>query len=709
MLRISPTIAKLEERVNRKLDRLKDKGGKKLKRYALLIAVGWYVYGMLINSIILGTASTFPKPGAEPVETIWIWNPIRNLLAIFTPAGIGVTFFCVLMICLITKKGYNWFSGYKFERDRRGFDILPDGTHGTGGWMKRAEMGQILDIGKAADLDGTILGKIKETPEDDDKYSEYVALKKNNHLNEHIIVFGASGAGKSRGFAKPFVLQTIKRRESLILVDPKGEFFESTSQFAREQGAVVRAFNLLDMENSDGFNCLDGIADDKSLVQTIAEVIIKNTSNANERQDFWEKAEMNLLMALLHYVQGQRTDNGGDLRPIDERALGDIYKLLSTESFAQLEDHFAQLPKSHPAQAPYGIFKLANRQIWGNIAIGLGNRLGVFQNELVDKITRYNNIDLELPGKRFCVYYCIISDQDSSLEFLSSMFFSLLFSRLSNYARRSGVNGRLPVKVNMCLDEFCNIGKILDFKKVISTVRSRGINCQIIVQSAAQLSDRYENKEWEEIISNCDTQLFLGVNDQMTAKYISDKCGMVTIRTTTSQIPMQPLFSPIYNTTKPYSQGRSNAQRPLMYPDELLRLDNAQEIILLRGQKPMQLYKIIPDELPSFKDLKTVRVTDYIPAWREVEAQKTKHAPKAGKAPEQPKPVSFSTQFGDQPRFFDDAPDARFAADPPPKDTSQEKPKEEASEKSEAAAVLFRYSFEEVNPNSIPQDAERSG
>ena len=677
--------------------------------------LGLYFYGMLINSIILGVATTFPKQGAPPVQSIWVWNPFRNLLAIFTPTGLGVTFFCVLMICLITKKGYSWFSGYKFERDPRGFDILPDGTHGTAGWMKCTDMRKILDLGKAADLSGTILGKLKEADDEDDKYAEYISLKEDNHLNDHIIVFGASGAGKSRGFVKPFILQAIKRRESLILVDPKGEFFESTSQYAREQGAVVRSLNLLDMENSDAFNCLDGISEDKSLVQTIAEVIIKNTSNQSERQDFWEKAEMNLLMALLHYVQSRRKNGSGELLPIDQRALGDIYNMLSSESFSELENRFAQLPKNHPAQAPYGIFKLANRQIWGNIAIGLGNRLGVFQNELVDKITRYNDIDLELPGKQFCVYYCIISDQDSSLEFLSSMFFSLLFSRLSNYARRHGTNGRLPVKVNMCLDEFCNIGKILDFKKAISTVRSRGINCQIIIQSAAQLSDRYENKEWEEIIGNCDTQVFLGVNDEMTAKYISGKCGMVTIRTTTSQIPMLPLFSPVYNSTKPYSQSRTNTQRPLMLPDELLRLDNKKEIILFRGQCPLQLYKIIPDELPGFSALKTVRVTDYIPAWHEIEQSKSAEKQPAAKQATHENPV-FSIPLGTQQSLFNEADmDARFTAEQapahePPELSQPTDPDSANTHMQEMPPIIGnmqRYTYSQVSAEEIINNSSR--
>lgn len=623
MPRLSKLVEKLEERAEKKAGRWLARNRGKLVIYIPLALIGWYLYGMFINSLKLGTASTFNSTG-EVIESIWVFNPIKNLFAIFTPFGLGTTAVVALLVCLITKKGYSRFSGYKFTRDKRGFDIIPDGTHGTSGFMDKKDREQIVDVGPVEKLDGTILGKIKEDPDDDDKYADYVTLKKGSGLTEHTMVYGATGAGKSRGFVKPFILQCAKRSakqpESLILVDPKAEFYETMSGYLRDQGFEVRLFNLLDMENSDAWNCLADIHDNPNLVQSIAEVIINNTSNSEDRQDFWSKAELNLLVALIHYVGGLKGPDG-KLRPVHERSLGAIYRLLASESFQSLEEIFNALPNDHPAKAPYGIFKLANRQIWGNIAIGLGNRLAVFQNPLVDKITAYNEIDLTLPGRKPCAYFCAISDQDSSLEFLSSLFFSQLFSQLMNYARREGNHGRLPVTVNVCLEEFCNIGKLVDFKKVLSVCRSRGINCQLIVQSISQLSDRYEKKEWEELIGNCDIQICLGCNDQMTAEYISDKCGLVTIRVTNNQFPLMPLFSPVYTSTRPYSQTRSNTQRALMLPDEILRMDNKQCLVLLRGQRPMQLYKIIPDEFAAFKELRHTPVREYIPAWR---AQKEK-------------------------------------------------------------------------------------
>jgi type IV secretion system protein VirD4 len=227
-----------------------------------------------------------------------------------------------------------------------------------------------------------------------------------------------------------------------------------------------------------------------------------------------------------------------------------------------------------------------------------------------------------MPGQRPCIYYCIISDQDSSLEFLSSMFFSLLFFRLTSYSRRFGKDGRLPVKVNVCLEEFCNIGYLgASFLRVISVIRSRNVACQIVVQGAAQLSGRYPHKEWEEIVGACDWQLFLGCNDQMTAEYISKRCGAVTVRTDSHQMPQQPLFSPIYSSTRPYSISRSAAQRMLMMPDEIMQMDNKDCLVLIRGRRPLRLNKIIVEELPEYPMLKPCRVVKHEPSWREAETE----------------------------------------------------------------------------------------
>ena len=599
MFRLSEKLKVLEDKINGFFSKQKDK----LPKLILLGTVILYFYGMVVRLIGVG-ALNFRNASNEEWFTL---NPFKNIGAIFTPYGIMITLFTVLMYCLFTKKGYQLLSGYKTVRDKeRGIEILPEGTHGTSSWMNKNELSEVLEKGNLDSLDETLFGKLDT--------GEYVALKDMRGMNKNVIIYGSPGTGKSRGFVMPFALQAVKRNESLIMVDPKAEFYEMYSEFFREQGYTVKAYNLLDLCASDGWNCVAETANDLNLVQNVAEIIIDNTSSESDRDDFWAKAEKNLLMALLHYVGSLKQPGTDKLLPIEERRLGTIYKMLSTTSVQELDAKFRNLPPDHPALPPYGIFRQAHKQIWGNIIIGLGNRLNVFQNKLVDDITRHHEIDLTLPGKEKCAYFCIISDQDSSLEFLSSMFFSLLFVKLFDFAR-SQENRRLPVCVNVLMDEFCNIS-LLESKKIFSVARSRNINIQAAIQSVAQIANRYPKNEWQEIIGDCDYQLFLGCNDMMTAEHISDQCGEITVRINNSMVPMTPLFSHVLHTTKPYTHNKTSTGRPLMMPDEVRRLPKDEAILLIRGSKPLKLNKITPEEHPSFEKLKPCKAIDHKPLWQ---------------------------------------------------------------------------------------------
>lgn len=598
-----------------------------------------YLYGIVIRSF--RTALSNFLNGTD--ENIFTLNPVKCLAAVFTPQGVGVIFFLFIMYALISGKWLHLITGIKITKDERNFFVSNEGSHGTSGWMTKKERVKILESGAADELPCTILCKTKDSGFSDE-FAEYLGLRSDSGLNKHIIAYGATGSGKSRGFVKPLMLKMAqlleagKNKQSMIIVDPKAELFEQYSEFLKDCGYTVRAFNLLDMENSDGWNCIGETEGDVDMVQSVAETIIRNTSEDGQKADFWDKAEQNLLIALILYVQSMRDPVTNELLPIHERSLGTIYKILSSESAKSLDAKFQRLPLDHPARGPYGIFKQAASNLWGNVFIGLGSRMNVFQNKLVDKITMYHEIDLELPGKQPCAYFCIISATDTAYEFLSSLFFSMLFKKLSDYARKHGdERGRLPVEVNFVMDEFCNVGKLLDFKKTISVVRGYGINCQIIVQSIAQLSDRYPIKEWEEIVGNCDTQLVLGCNDMMTSEYISKRCGSVTIQLTNSMAPQTPLFSPITREVTGYRQTKSNNTRPLMYPEEILQMDNKECLVLIRGQKPLKGLKIIPDELSDYKRLRYSRVADYIPKWRkyEAEAEAEKEEPITENPPEE--------------------------------------------------------------------------
>ena len=600
MRRLSSLVEKAENKIIELWQKHKNAAPKIIGLFLLIL----YFYGMIVRSFI----SAYENVWNDADNSLITLEPIANISAVFTPIGIGILFFVAIMYCLLTRKGISLITGYKTVKDKeRGIEILPEGTHGTSGWMNKKEINEVLETGSLNEVDKTLFGRLED--------GNYVAMKDLMGMSRNVIIYGAPGTGKSRGFVMPFAMQAARRGESIIMIDPKAEFFEMYSEFLRKQGYYIRAYNLLDLASSDGWNCIVDISDDINLVQNVAEIIISNTSNKSERADFWEKAEKNLLMALLHYVRTLTYPGTDKLLPQEERSLGTIYKILSTTSVEELDARFRTLPPEHPALPPYGIFRQAHKQIWGNIVIGLGNRLNVFQNKLVDDITRHNEIDLTLPGKQKCAYFCIISDQDSSLEFLSSMFFSLLFVRLFDFAR-SEPSRKLPVCVNVLMDEYCNIS-LLESKKIFSVARSRNINIQAVVQSIAQLSNRYPHNEWQEIVGDCDYQLFLGCNDAMTAEFISNQCGEITVRVNNSMLPMMPLFSPVLNTTRPFTQNKTSTGRPLMMPDEVRRLQKDKAILLVRGAKPLLLNKITPEEHPSFKKLKYCKSTAYVPKWRQ--------------------------------------------------------------------------------------------
>ena len=609
MRRLSEEIAKLENRWMKKAKHWRSQHPGSWRLYALLGIIAWYFYGMLINSVRRGTRQTFGMESG--ITDIWTVNPILNLIAPFTPTGIFVTAAIAIAYCLLTRKGFQWLSGYHPVKDQRGFDILPDGTHGSSRFMKLREMEQILDVGRLDDLSGTVYGKHKDDPLDDDAFADYVASSKKTGLAGNLLIVGAPGSGKSWGFVRPYIFQCAARRESIVLTDPKAELYNSMAGFLTDRGYKVRVFNLLDMECSDHWNPIGEADHDPRLIPVIASTIIANTSSEKETNDFWSKAELNLLTALLYYVQLD-TDGAGRLKPLSDRRLGRILNLLSEDGLKQIDATIKRLPAGHPAKGPYGLFLNAKENLRGNIVIGLGNRLNVFHDRLVDALTSDSSIDLTMPGKKPCAYFCILSAQDSTYTFLSSLFFTMLFSRLEAYARREK-KGRLPVTVNFLLDEFPSIGKLGDFKRSIAFTRSFGMNCQILVQSIAQLADMYPRHEWEEIVACCDATICLGVNDLTSARFISEKCGMTTIQVTNQQQPQTPLFSPLQNNIRPYSMTRSNTQRALMQPDEVLRLDNRQCIALLRGQLPMLLYKITPQEFADYSKLRTISIRDYPP------------------------------------------------------------------------------------------------
>lgn len=340
----------------------------------------------------------------------------------------------------------------------------------------------------------------------------------NTRLNRHIAVFGASGTMKSRAIIRNALFQSIKRGESVVITDPKRELYADTSELFRENGYEVKVFNLVDPQHSDSWNCMSDLNGDTLMAQVLTNVIIGNTSSG-KGDHFWDNGEGNLLKALILLVDQDRT------RSSDEKNLPAVYQMLTRHTEKQLTALFEKLPMDHPARAPYNLFAQSSDTVKSGIVLGLGTRLQVLQDKAVQSITSRSDMDLTMPGKRKCAFFVVTSDQDSTMVFLSSLFFSLLFIKLTRYADGTP-DGRCKIPVNFILDEFNNVGRIggaedgSDFARSLSVIRSRAIYVMIAVQSLGQLQNRYPNNLWAEIVGNLDIQLMLGCTDALTARIL---------------------------------------------------------------------------------------------------------------------------------------------------------------------------------------------
>jgi len=518
--------------------------------------------------------------------------------AMFTmPYGIIGIAICVLVLGLLVFMVMRMGFGDKGEYDRnRNLIYSNKGTYGTAGFMPEKEISEVLDV--VSDVrkhTGTILGKLN---------GKAICVPKETRLNANIAVYGASGSMKTRAFCINRILQSAARGESLIITDPKSELYEKTSEYLRSKGYVVKVFNLVSPESSDSWNCLCEIEGDELMAQLFCDVIIKNTGS--ERGDhFWDNAEMNLLKALVLYVeQGY---------PPDRKNIGEVYRLLTLNSENELNTLFDKLPISHPAKAPYVIFKQASETVRTGVIIGLGSRLQVFQNSKVKSITAYDEIDLELPGKQPCAYYCITSDQDSTFDFLSSLFLSFVFIKLVRYADKNCEGGKLPVPVHVLGEELTACGVIPDLSRKISVIRSRNISMSCVFQNLAGLQNRYPYNQWQEILGNSDIQLFLGCVDELTAKYISDRAGEVSISVTSKAKQLGTWRVSDY--TPEYRETSGVGKRKLLTMDEVLRLPINQALIIIRGRKVLQVDKYDYTCHPESDKLVMCKASEHIPEW----------------------------------------------------------------------------------------------
>lgn len=397
--------------------------------------------------------------------------------------------------------------------------------------------------------------------------------------NLNVLVVGGSGAGKSRTYAIPNIMQCCC---SMIITDPKAELLRKTGGLLEKMGYEVRVFDLINPDTSFGYNPFTYVQDDKDVLRLITNLIQNTTPKGAQSSDpFWEKSETAILQALMLYLLHEAPPEEQNFAMIMEMLRSAQVKEEDDEYESPLDILFEQLEMRDPesiAVKQYQIYKQAAGKTAKSILISVGVRLAAFNLPQIANLTCMDELELSSMGEKKVALFCCIPDADTSLNYLVGMIYTQLFQTLYYVADRK-YGGRLPIPVNCIMDEWPNVALPNDFEKILSTCRSRSIYCSIIVQNLSQIKALFKDS-WESIVGNCDEMLYLGGNEKETHKYVSELLGKETIDTNT------------YGQTKgrsgSYSKNFQQSGRELLMPDEVRMLDNDYALLFVRGERPIR-------------------------------------------------------------------------------------------------------------------------
>lgn len=587
------------------------------------------------------------------------------VLALTTGYGIvtALVFACAITFVIIRFSVNNTDLNATKEVDDRGVATSMAGTYGTARWMNETEAKKVYEVGPVENVTGTILGQFTQDGE------EVIALPFEPTGNRNLILIGPPGSGKSFGYVRTAVFQSIVRGESVVVTDPKGEIHNDMRKLLESRGYKVKVFNLINLDLSNAWDCVQEIYDpitgniDDQRVITFCKTVIANTGGgANSKGDpFWESSEENLFRVAVSYcayirekslieiyerrakelltqlpyitredeqslieivknpesamVDRRRVveylahsfygdeEGDGKLSEWEEDAptcnISDIYDALLHNDLDKWEANFKYVPLSHPAASAWAVFKGMGERVQPNIVGGLNTRLQLFMTYKVRRVISNDDIRLANLGAEKTALFLIISDDNASMQLLSSLLLSFLFKDLKEAFDAVGGEGRIPV--NVVADELANTGVWPNFEKTIATARSRKIAVSLILQSLPQLTQLYGEENAETIIGCCNTMLVLGCNDKYTAEYISDKSGIVTIRAK-SVSDTRASSAGNRGVMQGYSLSEGDGKRNLVNPDEVQHLDKEQILIMTNGQNMLEAKRFGFIHHPLFND-----------------------------------------------------------------------------------------------------------
>ena len=506
---------------------------------------------------LAGIIEGFTSGMADPMKVKWCVDSLKAILIFLLIYGLGIG------VYLSTKRNY-----------RKGEE------HGSAKWGNASQLSK-----KYADKN---------------KY-ENIILTQNTRIgldgrkhrrNLNVLVCGGSGAGKTRFYAKPNIMQA---NTSFVVLDPKGEILRDTGFMLEKEGYEIRVLDLINTERSHGYNPFVYLRDDKDVLKLVANLVRNTTPKGAQSNDpFWERAETALLEALILYLVNEA--------PPEEQNFPMVMEMISAAEVKEEDEGYTSIldelfnalelrNPDHLALKQYRIFKMAAGKTAKSILISCASRLAPFDIKEVREITMYDELDLDMLGDERTALFLIMSDTDGTFAFLISLIYSILFNRLCERAD-DVYGGRLPIHVRCLIDEAANIGQIPNLERLMATIRSREISACLVLQAQSQLKALYKDN-MDTVIGNCDASLFLGGKEETTLKSWNSLLGKETID--------------LYNTSVTKGNQESHGQnfqklgKDLMSVDELAVMDGGKCLLQIRGVRPFLSRKYDITKHPNYK------------------------------------------------------------------------------------------------------------
>lgn len=405
---------------------------------------------------------------------------------------------------------------------------------------------------------------------------------KKHRRNLNTLVCGGSGAGKTRFYCKPNLMQA---NTSFVILDPKGEIVRDVGKLLEAKGYEIKVLDLISMEKSHCYNPFVYLRSDNDIQRLVTNLFKSTTPKGSQSNDpFWDTAASMLLLALVFYLHYEAPEDEQNFAMVMEMLRAGAIEDEEEPRPSPLDNLFSELEYENPehiALKYYHSYHSGSAKTLKSIQITLAARLEKFNLESLAALTTTDELELETLGEKKTALFALIPDNDTSFNFLVSLLYTQLFQQLF-YSADHIHGGSLPIPVHFLMDEFANVGLPDDFDKILSVMRSRSVSVSIILQNLAQLKALFE-KQWESIVGNCDEFLYLGGNEQSTHKYVSELLGKSTIDTNT--------YGKSSGRSGNYSTNYQISGRELLTPDEVRMLDNQYAILFIRGERPVLDFK----------------------------------------------------------------------------------------------------------------------